>query len=205
MDLESCLFHSLSQPTRSLLCLQRERARNRWTSHRFVRSDPLRSHGCERALCRGCATQRLPSRSKIVAKTSTLLPSKVGVTNGLTAPSFSCPSPSPGPSASMPTQRDPSGPSARLTIPCCPALDFSASIGYVSETPSCQWTRAVCPPSQKPPFPSASIESIGEIGIPSDFPKHLTARSVTWQRGASETVLAPRTTHNEPSGSSLML
>src|SRR5271157_2863567 len=150
------------------------------------------------------ATQRLPSRSKIVAKTSTLLPSKVGVTNDLTVPPIKRPSPSPGPSASMPTQSDPSGPSARLTIPCCPALDLSASTGYMFETPSCQWTRDVCPPSQKPPFPSASKVSTGEIGIPSDFPKHLTARSVIWQRGASATALLARTTHNEPSGSSLM-
>src|ERR1039458_7432249 len=102
-------------------------------------------------------------------------------------PPIKRPSPSPRPSAAMPTHRTPSRSRAKPFIPSCPALEFSASIGYVSETPSCQRTRVVCPPSQKPPFPSDNRESAGEIGTPSDFPKHFTARSVTWQRGASET------------------
>ena len=48
--------------------------------------------------------------------------------------------------------------------------------------------------------PQRSVGSTWEIGIPSDFPKHLTARSVTWQRGGSDLCA----THKEPSGSSLM-
>ena len=140
-------------------------------------------------------TQRLPSWSKISALTTTLLPSKVGVTNGLTVPPSIVQAlaqvllPYADPQRSIAT-------SARLTIPSCPALDLSASIGYVSETPSCQWTSAVCPPSQNPPFPSANRESAGEIGTPSDFPKHLTAPSVIWQRGASET----RPASHDPQG-----
>ena len=48
-----------------------------------------------------------------------------------------------------------------------------ASIGYVSEMPACQCTRAVSPPSQKPPFPSATKELTAEVGMPSALPKHL--------------------------------
>src|SRR5208337_5441451 len=149
-------------------------------------------------------TQRLPPRSTRIEKTPTLLPSKSGVTNDLTVPSSSFASPCPGPSESIPTQTDPSGPCARLSIPGAPASDFRPSIGYISDTPACQCTRAACPPSQKPPLPSAKMASIGAIGIPSDFPKHLAARSVIWHTG-SEMPFSPRTTHNEPSASSLTL
>src|ERR1700675_3395726 len=99
----------------------------------------------------------------------------------------------------MPTQREPSGACARPAMPGCPTLDFSASIEYVSEAPSCQWTRAVCPPSQNPPFPSPNKELIGEIGIPSAFPKHVTAVLVIWHSGRSEILSLPRTTQIDPS------
>ena len=56
------------------------------------------------------------------------------------------------------------------------------------------------------PKASLTVSKYGltrESGIPSFFPKHLTERSVTWQKGWSD----PRrvATHTEPSGSSLML
>src|SRR6202044_1122230 len=137
-------------------------------------------------------TQRLPSRSNNMLVTLSLLPSKVGVTNGFTPPSLKRASPKP---SSVPTHKVPSGPRARLARSYFPAL-------YVSETPACQWTKVPSPPSQKPPFPSASKELTLEMGIPSSFPKHLTVRSVTWQRGALE---ARRATHKEPSGSSVMI
>src|ERR1700732_1584908 len=128
--------------------------------------------------------------------TPTLLPSKVGVTKGLMVPFFHFASPSPGPSPNMPTQRDPSVSETRLTI--------WPLVRYVSETPSCQWTSAVDPPSQNPPLPSANKELLGAIGIPSSLPKHFRAWCVTWQRGESKLDGEPPPTPNEPSGSSLM-
>src|ERR1700723_3217590 len=114
-------------------------------------------------------TQRLPSRSNIMLVTETLLPSKLGVTNGFAAPSLKRDSPKP---SSVPTHKVPSGPRARLVRSYFPTL-------YVSDIPACQWTKVPSPPNQKPPFPSDSKELTLEMGIPSSFPKHLTARSVT--------------------------
>src|SRR5271165_1809481 len=152
---------------------------------------------------RSVPTQRLPWLSKRRQKTGYLLPSKVGVTKDLTVPSSNFARPSPGPSEYMPAQTDPSGPRARASIPG-PAPDLIPLSGYASDTPPCQCTRAVCPPSQNPPLPSANIASMGVIGIPSDFPRHFTPPSLTWQTG-SVTLLSPRATQIEPSASSLAL
>src|SRR4029077_2651674 len=107
------------------------------------------------------------------------------------------PRPNPTPCGSRPTQIVPSAPTARSPTPC-PVLDFSAWIGYVCETPSCQWTTDLWPPSQNPPcLSTARAMPPDGIVTPSRAPKHLSSWSVTRQRG-----LAPsaRITQSEPSG-----
>ncbi len=80
----------------------------------------------------------------------------------------------PGPSADMPTQRDPSGPRAK---PLPKHLRSLFSLRWdISETPACQWTRALCAlPAKSRLSRRPEPTRPWEIGIPSDFPKHLTA------------------------------
>ena len=94
------------------------------------------------------------------------------------------------PSPNMPTHRDPSGPRAKLKT-------SSSHVGYFSERRHASGQAAACPPSQKPPLPSARREWMGEIGTPSAFPKHLTAVS---NMAKGRVRVRRRSTHKEPSG-----
>ena len=126
-------------------------------------------------------TQRFPSRSKVKAKTLNLLPSNPGATKNL--------------KHHFPVAQDPFRVPVGVSRPRGSHSNrvrvhsrhrrcyFSAlRLGKQLETPPCQCTTALCPPSHKPPFPSANNAwpPVGS-GIPSDSPKHFASRSVTWQ------------------------
>ena len=59
--------------------------------------------------------------------------------------------------------------------PTSPALDLSASTGTPARHRYASGQAPSVLPTQNPPSPSANTASAGEMGIPSDFPKHFIA------------------------------
>ena len=169
----------MSRPIGFPPCLGRAGSPNRWTGHRCVHSDPRRRHESDTAPCLGWRPEvavAIEGHGKDLDFASIERGRHEWFDDSFLQLSKSQ-------ARAFGEHADPHG-SIRTkghahNPVCSTTLDLSASIGYVSDAPSRQCTSAVWPPSQNPSLPSADIESIGLIGTPSAFPKHLAFPSTT--------------------------
>ena len=184
MDHGSCLFRCRSQPRDSFPVFEKSALRNRWTSLRMVVMVYHVSMNTKQSLAL-VPTQRLPSRSKRqCAKTASLLPSNVGVTNGLTAPSFNRPSPCPGreyadPERSVGTTRQAHDPVLPFGSQRFDRVHLRNAVMPMDKGRLSSQPKAAFPVSQ---YRYRSGKSV----FHPPFRNTWTAWSVTWQRGASE-------------------